>query len=174
MNDRNVKDSRYARARNIAYWIFTLIIAWEMIAGSMWDIIQIEYVRVVFNHLHYPAYLLYIIGVWKLPCALALLVPRFLRIKEWAYAGAFFNYFGASASHLLVGDGPDKWAGPVVFLAATLASYFLRPVIRRLPDSTPIVPSKLINWIISIGVAVAFLVVALLTLPKGPPPGTGW
>ena len=174
MSDKNDQGSKYTRIRVIAYWIPTLIVAWEMVAGSIWDILQIEYVRVVFNHLHYPLYVLYIIGVWKLPCAVALLVPGFLRIKEWAYAGASFNYFGATASHLLVGDGPDKWAGPLIFLAFTLASYFLRPSHRGLPNAKPLVSSKPINWIIPIGIIIGFLVVTLLTLPKGPPPGTGW
>ncbi len=43
------------------------------------------------------------IGVWKIPCALGLLAPRFPRVKEWPIAGAFFNYTGAAASWLLLG-----------------------------------------------------------------------
>ena len=41
--------------------------------------------------LGYPPYLPLITGVWKLPCAMALVSPRFQRVKEWAYAGAFFS-----------------------------------------------------------------------------------
>src|SRR5262245_40671873 len=115
------------KIRTIAYWFFTVIVAWEMVAGSMWDLLQIEYVRGVFDHLGYPHYLLFILGVWKLPCAVAWLVPGFLRLKEWAYAGAFFNYSGAAASHFLVGDGSSAWAGPLVFAVMTLASWALRP-----------------------------------------------
>jgi DoxX-like family len=83
------------------------------------------------THLGYPIYFLFIIGAWKLPCALALVAPRFPRLKEWAYAGAFFNYTGAAASHLLAGDGADKWVGPLVLAAFTLASWALRPASRR-------------------------------------------
>ena len=92
----------------IAYWICTGMVAWEMTAGGMWDLLRIEYVRGVFDHLGYPNYFLFILGAWKLPCAVALFVPRFSRLKEWAYAGAFFNYTGAAASHVLVGDGPNR------------------------------------------------------------------
>jgi len=151
------------------YWAFTLIIAWEMVAGSMWDLLQIEFTRGVFDHLGYPHYLLLIIGVWKLPCALALLAPRFQRLKEWAYAGAFFNYTGAAASHWLVGDGAGKWLGPAIFGAMTLASWALRPLDRRLPHATPTSGTQLRSWIVPIALTAAFLVLALLTLPKGAP-----
>src|SRR5262249_48880364 len=100
------------RVYRIAYWVATLIVANEMVAGALWDLLRIEYVRGVMPSLGYPLYMLYIIGVWKLPCAVTLLVPRFPRLKEWAYAGAFFNYTGALASHVLAGDGPAKWAWP--------------------------------------------------------------
>jgi hypothetical protein len=156
--------------RTIAYWACTGIVAWEMVAGAMWDLLQIEYVRGVFDQLRYPHYLLFIIGAWKLPCAVALFVPRFERLKEWAYAGAFFNYTGAAASHLLVGDGPSKWIGPAVFAGITLASWALRPPERRLPSVTPTKSQRPIALIVPLSVILGFLVFALLTLPKGSPP----
>jgi len=157
--------------RTIGYWVLTLIVAWEMLAGSMWDLLQIEVVRSVFAELHYPLYLLYIIGVWKLPCALALLAPRFGRLKEWAYAGAFFNYTGAAASHVLSGQGASHWVGPVVFAAVTLGSWALRPPSRRLAAAAPTTKTRLIHWIVPLAVAAAMLLVSLMTLPKGPAPG---
>ncbi len=72
--------TRAARFSTIAYWALTLVVAWEMIAGSMWDLLQIEYVKGVFAHLGYPLYMLFIIGAWKLPCGFTLLVPRFGRL----------------------------------------------------------------------------------------------
>jgi DoxX-like family len=125
-------------ARRVAYWACTAIIAWEMAVGSVWDLARTEFVRGVFAHLGYPLYLLTILGLWKLPCAPVLLLPRLPRLKEWAYAGAFFNYSGAAASHALVGDGARGWAGPALFAAITLASWALRPLTRRLgPTPTP-------------------------------------
>ena len=47
-------------------------------------------------------------GVWKVPGAVALLIPRFPRLQEWAYAGAVINYASATASHLIVGDGSAR------------------------------------------------------------------
>jgi putative NADH-flavin reductase len=158
------------RIRTIAYWTFTLMIAAEMVAGSMWDLLEIEYVRAVMTHLGYPLYLLLVLGAWKLPCAVALLVPRFPRLKEWAYAGAFFNYSGAVLSHLSVGDGADRWAAPLVFAGVTLASWALRPPERRLALERPPGSARPAGWIVPLGLVVVFIVLSLLTLPRGSPP----
>jgi len=155
------------RAATIGYWILTVIVTWEMVAGSMWDLLQIEFTRGVFDRLGYPHYLLFILGAWKLPCAIAWLVPRFPRLKEWAYAGGFFNYSGAAASHLLAGEGVAKWVGPAVFAVMTLGSWALRPEARRLASTERATPLRPTAWAIPIAVVVAMLVVALLTLPKG-------
>jgi uncharacterized membrane protein YphA (DoxX/SURF4 family) len=88
--------------------------------------------RTLFTHLGYPAYLLIILGAWKVAGAVAILIPRFPRLKEWAYAGAFFSYTGALASHLAVGDGIDKWAVLIVFVGLLALSWGLRPWDRRL------------------------------------------
>src|SRR5215467_670000 len=95
------------RSRTIAYWVTTALVAAELAVGGVWDIMRIPYVRTVIEHLGYPSYFLVILGLWKVLGAAALLVPRFPRLKEWAYAGTFFNYTGALASHLAVGDGAD-------------------------------------------------------------------
>ena len=66
-------------------------------------------------------------GVWKVPGAVTLLIPRFPRLREWAYAGAVINYASATASHLIVGDGIGAIVAPVAPLALTAASWALRP-----------------------------------------------
>jgi uncharacterized membrane protein YphA (DoxX/SURF4 family) len=159
-----------SKIRVVAYWVLTGIIAFEMIAGSCWDLLNIEYVNVILKHLGYPSYLHTVIGIWKLPCGLALLAPAFPRLKEWAYAGAVFNYWGATSSHFLAGDGPDRWVGPAVLAGFTLASWALRPAARRLP-SAEAPPTKRAEWVAAAAAAAAMLVISLLALPKGPPPG---
>lgn len=162
--------SRMDWIRIVTYWVSTVIVAYEMAAGGIWDLLRIEYVRVVLAHLGYPMYLLTVIGVWKIPCAFVLLVPRFLRLKEWAYAGAFFNYTGAAASHLFAGDGANKWAVPLVFAGFTLVSWALRPPARRLVETSPSTDISARAWLVPILVFVVLLVLSLVTLPKGPPP----
>jgi len=118
--------------RVIGYWFFTILIAWEMALGAYWDLFQLPYVRNVFTHLHLPSYFLIIMGIWKFPCAVVLLMPGVRRMKEWAYAGAFFTYSGAAVLHLSVGDGLSGWAGPVLYALFTVGSWILRPSSRRL------------------------------------------
>lgn len=162
--------SRAAWVRLIGYWLFTIVVAFEMSAGALWDLLHIEYVRVVLTHLGYPLYLLYIIGVPRIPCAMALLAPRFPRLKEWAYAGAFFNYAGAAASHLLAGDRASFWLGPLIFSGFTLTSWALRPSSRRLGQAASTVRPRALAWSAPLLITAGMLVVAFLTLPKGAPP----
>src|SRR3569833_1144143 len=79
-------------ARTIVYWTLTIAVAFEMVAGGIWDLLRIEFVRVSLARLGYPLYLLDILGPPKILCAIAELVPRLPRLKEWAYSGAVINY----------------------------------------------------------------------------------
>jgi len=115
-----------------AYWIVTVLIVVEMAMGGVWDLVRTHYVRTLVDHIGYPEYVLTILGVWKVAGAIALLVPGYRLLKEWAYAGGFFVYTGAAASHLFAGDGPDHWAAPAIFALMIAASWWLRPANRRL------------------------------------------
>jgi DoxX-like family len=164
--------------RTMAYWLCTFIIAFEMMAGGMWDLLRIEYVRVVFAHLAYPTYLLTILGVWKIPCAIVLLLPGLQRLKEWAYAGAVFNYTGAAASHFLSGYGgigsitAPGISGPVVFTAITVASWALRPPARRVSAPPPSPADQgMSRWMVPTLIAIALFILSWVFLPKGGPPG---
>ena len=120
-----------SRTRTITYWLFTVGLAWELGFGGVSDLMRLQYVRVIVAHLGYPPYLLSILGFWKVLAAVVLLVPRFPVVKEWAYAGSFFVFTGAAASHMAAGDSFEKWMGPVIGAAMTVASCALRPPSRR-------------------------------------------
>lgn len=155
--------------RSVAYWLFTVFVVFELAAGALWDLLRIEYVRVALTQLGYPLYLLIILGVWRIPGAIVLLVPRFPRLKEWAYAGAFFNYTGAAASHLLA-DHTTQWRGPLIFSIFTLVSWLLRPASRRMTGLTATTETRVLSWAVPVLIIAAMLVVAFITLPKGAPP----
>ena len=108
----------------------TGIIVLETALGAEWDFARIPFVRDVFAHLGYPLYLLAILGTWKVPAAIVLVIPRFGRIKEWAYIGLFLVYTGASASHFMRGDTSEPWS-PLVLALLTVASWSLRPDSRK-------------------------------------------
>jgi hypothetical protein len=167
--------TRAAWARLIAYWLFTIVVAFEMAAAALWGLLNIEYVRVVLTHLGYPLYFHYIIAAPRIPCALALLAPRFPRLKEWAYAGAFFLYAGAAASHLLSGDRAEQSVvGPFfssfTFAAFTLASWAPRTPSRRLGQSPPATAPSAVAWSVPVLITVGMLTVAFITLPQAAPP----
>ena len=90
--------------------------------------------------------------------------------RNGAYAGAFFSYSGAAASHALVGDGPGIWMAPLVFGALTVASWALRPRERRLVSEGAETGTTLVAWTVPIVIGIVMLVAALLTLPKDPSP----
>jgi hypothetical protein len=155
--------------RLIAYWTFTLFIAYENLAGSIWSFLRIEYVRLDLIHLGYPLYFLDIQGPGQLCIAVAVLAPRLPVAKEWAYAGACLNYLAALASHLFVGDRPGIWILPLIFLVLALASWGLRPPDRRTQTAPRVGEIRAMAWLVPIILLVIFAVVALFTLPKAPP-----
>ena len=84
------------------------------------------------NTLGYPTYLLTILGVWKILGVVAILIPKFPLLKEWAYAGFFFAMSGAIISHLAVNDEAMTLFGPILLLILTVASWYFRPANRKL------------------------------------------
>lgn len=93
----------------IGYWIFTGLLAALMLMSSIPNILSAPSAIAVFNHLGYPAYLVPFIGVAKLLGVIAILVPGFPRIKEWAYAGLVIDLTGAFYSSVAVGDPASGW-----------------------------------------------------------------
>jgi len=83
------------------------------------------------THLGYPVYLLTILGVWKILGVLAVLIPKFPRLKEWAYAGFFFAMSGAIISHIVSGDSVKEIFPPLLLLILTVVSWYFRPENRK-------------------------------------------
>lgn len=120
------------RTRAIVYWAATALLVFELVLGGTWDVLRVPHVRVTIERLGYPFYFLVILGVWKLLGAVALVIPRFPRLKEWAYAGVVFNLTGALASHVASGDiEPGAMSYLVVMVGITATSWSLRPPSRR-------------------------------------------
>ena len=108
----------------ILYWVSTGLMAAFMLMASIPDVLQIPDAVAIFKHLGYPTYLLPFIGIAKILGVVAILVPGFQRLKEWAYAGLVFDLIGALYSHISVRDPPSGWAFAVVGLLLVFGSYF--------------------------------------------------
>jgi uncharacterized membrane protein YphA (DoxX/SURF4 family) len=127
-----------SRYRIIAYWVTTTLVVFELALGGVWDILRVPQVRGLIERLGYPQYFLVILGIWKLLGAVALVIPRFPRLKEWAYAGVLFDLTGAVASLLATGlMDAGTIAYPIVMTGIAIASWALRPPSRRLSSDKP-------------------------------------
>ena len=109
----------------IIFWTVTVLMAAFMLLSAVPDVLRIPEAVEIFKHLGYPVYLLPFIGIAKILGAVAVIVPGFPRLKEWAYAGLTFDLIGAFYSHISVGDPASSWVFPVIALALVLGSYFL-------------------------------------------------
>jgi hypothetical protein len=118
--------------RNTAFWITTILGPTSFVIGGVLALRQSDEVIAGTTHLGYPLYFALILGTWKLLGAIAITAPGLPRVKEWAYAGFFFDLTAAALSHAAVGDGTTDIISPLVFLALVAASYLLRPASRRL------------------------------------------
>lgn len=154
--------------RLIAYWTFTLLVAFENLSGSIWALLRIDYIRMDLAHLGYPQYFLAIVGTGQFLIAVALLLPGFAVAKEWAYAGATLNYSAALTSHLIVGDR-HAWIFPLIYIALALASWVLRPPDRRARTAPRVGEIRATAWLVPVILLLVFGVVAVVTLPTAPP-----
>jgi uncharacterized membrane protein YphA (DoxX/SURF4 family) len=128
----------------IGYWVATAIIEFELLVGGITDLAHGRALLVagppvadVLANLGYPAYLLAVLGTWKLLGGTALVVPGFPRLKEWAYAGVFFEMTGAAASWIAIGDNTGQFITPLIFAVFAMASWALRPPARILGTLSP-------------------------------------
>lgn len=152
-------------ARPIAYWIFTLFIAWENVGGAIWASLRIDYSRVILEHLGYPLYVFNILGPAELCIGVALLLPGFPVAKQWAYAGATAKYAAALISHLSIGDLNSQAGWAVLCLVMGLASWALRPRVQTPPRIREI-PAR--SWLLTFALLAVFVIITLLTLPTPP------
>jgi len=120
------------KRNKIIYWIATLWLALGMTVTGVVQLIKMKEEVDMMNHLGYPVYFLTILGIWKILGVIAVLIPKFTLLKEWAYAGFFFVMSGAIFSHLACGDALVALFGPTLLLVLTIVSWYFRPLERKL------------------------------------------
>jgi DoxX-like family len=112
------------------YWTATIILALAIFSGGAAQAAhQPETIHGI-ELLGYPLYFITILGIWKILGAVVILIPRFPRFKEWAYAGIFFEMTGASLSHAISGSAWWHVLVTFIFAALVIISWALRPQSR--------------------------------------------
>lgn len=132
------------KTTKIIYWISTLWLASGLAATGVQQLMKVQLEGALsppgvygIVQLGYPVYILSLLGIWKLLGVIALLIPKFPLVKEWAYAGIFFLLTGALFSHIAV-DHPAKELFPsFLLLLLTGLSWYFRPAGRKLISVAP-------------------------------------
>lgn len=119
-------------SKKIIYWISTIWLALGMVSTGIIQIIHYKDEVDKMTALGYPKYFLTIIGVWKILGVIAVLIPKFVLVKEWAYAGFFFLMSGAILTHFAVNDLLFEYFGPTLLLILTIISWYSRPDERKI------------------------------------------
>ncbi|RXM44394.1 DoxX family protein [Flavobacterium sp. YO64] len=120
-----------SKRNKIIYWIATLWLALGMTATGIVQLLKMKDEAEMITRLGYPLYFLTLLGVWKLLGVIAILIPKFSLLKEWAYAGFFFAMTGAVFSHFAVGDAAKDYFGPILLIVLTIVSWYFRPAERK-------------------------------------------
>src|SRR6266480_823194 len=127
------------KINKIIYWISTIWLALGMLSTGTVQLLRMKAEGAVsppgvygITHLGYPIYFLTILGVWKILGVIAVLIPKFALIKEWAYAGFFFAMSGAIFSHIAVGDSMSEIFSSLLLLILTVVSWYFRPENRKI------------------------------------------
>lgn len=106
------------------YWVFTALFAFMMFGSAIPDVFSSEVaVKGMHTDLGYPLYFVPFIGIAKVLGVIAILIPGYPRIKEWAYAGLFFDLIGATYSIVASGGNAGQWGFMIVPLLLAVASY---------------------------------------------------
>jgi hypothetical protein len=128
------------KTTNILYWVFTILFSGLMIFSAIPNIITNEAsVQLIHDFLGYPVYFIPFIGVAKLLGSLAILIPGWYRIKEWAYAGLFFD-LGASVYSGIAASGhfDPRMLGMLIWIVPGILSYvFWSKKIKRAAEYRP-------------------------------------
>ena len=123
------------KRNKIIYWIATIWLALGMVATGAGQLIKMKAGQggvEMITHLGYPVYLLTLLGVWKILGVVAVLIPKFPLLKEWAYAGIFFVMSGAIFSHIATGDPISALFPSLLLLILTVVSWYFRPAGRKI------------------------------------------
>jgi len=120
------------KSKTIWYWIITILLSFCIFSGGLAQALQVKGVVEGFKPLGYPTYFISIIGVWKVLGIVAILIPGFKLLKEWAYAGIFFTMTGAVISHIAANDIHAQIVAPIALAIFTVLSWYLRPADRKI------------------------------------------
>lgn len=115
------------KLKSTIYWVSTILIAIAFATTGVLNSIGNDHILTDMLHLGYPLYFMKILGFWKIMAAIAILLPKTIRLKEWAYAGMLFDLTGAAFSRMNIGDSLEQVIIPSLILSLVITSWASRP-----------------------------------------------
>lgn len=120
----------------IIYWTTTILFAGFMTFSAIPDILVLDEAKQFISHLGYPIYFIPFIGVAKLLGSIAILIPGLKKIKEWAYAGLFFDLIGAVYSVVMTDGFDPAMMIMIPIFGIAITSYVLNAKLAVTPVSS--------------------------------------
>lgn len=112
------------KATKIIYYISTALLTALMLFSAGMYIFNNAEIASEFQHLGYPIYIIYPLAIAKILGLIAIWSNYSKTLKEWAYAGFFYDFILAWSAHYFAGDGAVGFALPaIVILIISYASY---------------------------------------------------
>lgn len=126
-----------SKRNKIIYWIVTVWLSFGMSYAGILQILREDVEIKLFESIQSPLYLLPFLGAMKILGVIAILIPKFPILKEWAYAGFFFTALGAAYSHVATGHTIAETAPLLLFFALIITSWYFRPADRKATSVKP-------------------------------------
>ena len=127
----DTESKKQKKIKTIAYWVVSGLLVFQLAFSGIGALIKLDFLIESMRHLDLPLYIMNILGSAYVLGAITIIVPGFLKLKEWAYAGVVFAMTAALLSHIMIGDGFEEAFPAAAILSLNVASYLLRPDNRR-------------------------------------------
>ena len=124
------------KGKAIGYWVCTVLLVFFFLPGGIVQVMRTPQTVEGFAKLGFPVYFIIFLGVWKILGSLALVWPGLPLLKEWAYAGIFFDLTGAAVANGATGEAWWHVATPLAIIGVLYGSWTLRPASRTVAGST--------------------------------------
>ena len=110
------------KRNKIIYWVATGLLSVMMVLSASMYVFDNGMVSTTFANLGYPTYVIYPLAMAKILGVIAILTKKSNWLKEWAYAGFFFDFVLALLAHIQINDG--EFGGAAIALVLLCVSYF--------------------------------------------------
>ena len=115
------------KLKSTLHWVSTLLVALVFTATGILNLTGNDHILTDILHLGFPTYIMNILGFWKLMAVITILLPKTIRLKEWAYAGMLFDLSGAAFSRMSIGDPAQMIIIPLLIMGLVVISWISRP-----------------------------------------------